>query len=131
METEHNILDELKGKNPFKLPERYMEGLTAQIMASIPEETYSTAKVVSLRDRVRPWLYLAGVFAGLLILFRVFLSPVLRETDQSNEASSYLQALVAGEIALTISEEDLEYLEYIEDQYLDRDFVEEIDYIAH
>ena len=131
METEHNILDELKGKNPFKLPEQYMEGLTAQIMASIPAETHSTAKVVSLRDRIRPWLYLAGVFAGLLILFRVFLSPVLRETEQSNEASSYLQALVAGEIALTISEEDLEYLEYIEDQYLDRDFVEEIDYIAH
>ena len=130
MEAEHSILDGLKGKNPFKFPDRYMEGLTAQIMASIPEETY-TAKVVSLRDRIRPWLYLAGVFAGLLILARVFISPVLREANQSNEASSYLQALVSGEIALTISEDDLDYLEYIENQYLDRDFAEEIDYMEH
>ena len=130
MEAKHSILDELKGKNPFKLPDRYMEGLTAQIMASIPEETY-TAKVVSLRDRIRPWLYLAGVLAGLLIFARVFISPVLREANQSNEASSYLQALVSGEIALTISEDDLDYLEYIENQYLDRDFAEEIDYMEH
>jgi hypothetical protein len=127
METKLNILDELKGKNPFKLPEGYMEGLTEQIMARIPEVTYKETKVVSLRDRIRPWLYLAGVFAGLLICFRVFISPVSQDTNQPDEIALYLQALVSEERLQVISEDDLDYLEFMENQYTDRVFAEEIE----
>lgn len=37
MKTEQNNLDRLKGKNPFTVPEGYMEGLTANIMSQLPE----------------------------------------------------------------------------------------------
>jgi len=122
-----NKLDELKGKNPFKLPDGYFEGLTGQIMAQIPETSPKETKVVSLYVRMRPWLYLAAVFAGLLIVLRVFMSPVSQETDDRGEAL-YLQALVTGEMLQVISEEDIEYLEFLENHYLDRLFVEEIDF---
>ena len=36
MKTEQNNLDRLKGKNPFTVPEGYMEGLTANIMSQLP-----------------------------------------------------------------------------------------------
>ena len=121
-----NKLDELKGKNPFKVPDGYMEGLKEQIMAGIPEITHAS-KVVSLRDRIRPWLYLAAAFAGLLIVFKVFINPVSRDTDQSGSASSSLQAFVSDDFLSFISEDDLEYLEYIESQCIDREFAEEID----
>ena len=72
MKTEQNNLDRLKGKNPFTVPEGYMEGLTANIMSQLPErEPEEEVKKVSLMDRVRPWLYMAAVFAGLGLFFKV------------------------------------------------------------
>jgi len=131
MEVTLNKLNELKGKNPYKLPEGYMEGLTEQIMSRIPEITYAETKVVSLRDRMHLWLYAVAVFAGLLIFLRVFLNPVPQNNDQQNETSSYLQAFVFGDLLKIISDDDLEYLEYIENQLLDREFAEEIDNMVY
>lgn len=55
MKTEQNNLDRLKGKNPFTVPEGYMEGLTANIMSQLPErEPEEEVKKVSLMDRVLP-----------------------------------------------------------------------------
>ena len=39
MKTEQNNLDRFKGKNPFTVPDGYMEGLTANIMSQLPEKT--------------------------------------------------------------------------------------------
>ena len=39
MKTERNNLDHFKGKNPFTVPEGYMEGLTANIMSRLPEKS--------------------------------------------------------------------------------------------
>lgn len=76
MKTEQNNLGRLKGKNPFTVPKGYMEGLTANIMSQLPErEPEKEAKKVSLMDRVRPWLYMAAVFAGLGLFFKVLVGP--------------------------------------------------------
>lgn len=124
MEIKQNKLDELKGKNPFKLQDGYFEGLTEQIMARIPDASHKETKVVSLSDRIRPWLYLAAVFAGLLVLLRVFISPVSQGADDWDDT---LYSLVTGEELQIISEDDMEYLEFMENQYLNRIFAEEID----
>jgi len=126
MEMKQNILDELKGKNPFKVPDGYFEGLTEQIMAQIPEVSLKETKVISLLDRVRPWLYLAGAVAGLLLIFRVFFSPVWQKTDDQH-TELYVQAFVSGEMMQVISEEDMDYLEFVANQNLDRLFAEEMD----
>ena len=130
MEMKQNKLDDLKGKNPFKIPEGYFEGLTDQIMAQILEVSQREPKVVSLRDRLRPWLYLAAVFAGLFIFLRVLMSPFWHKTDTRDDVL-YLQALVTGEELQVISDEDLEYLEFLENQYFDRIYAEEIDGYAN
>jgi len=127
MEIKSNRLDELKGKNPFTVPNGYIEGLAAQIMAEIPEIRHNETKVVSMYNRIRPWLYLAAVFAGLLIFFKIFIHPIDHDTNQLENASSDLQAFILGDFLQDISEDDLEYLEFIENQYLDRAFAEEID----
>jgi len=126
MEMKQNILDELKGKNPFKVPDGYFEGLTEQIMAQIPEVSHKEAKVVSLLGRVRPWLYMAGAVAGLLLIFQVFFSPDLQKTDDRH-TELYVQAIVSGEMLHVISEEDMDYLEFVANQYLDSFVAEEMD----
>jgi len=130
MKAKLNELDDLKGKNPFKVPDGYIEEIGKQIMVAIPEESFKATKVISLRDRVRPWMYLAAAFAGLLIILQIFIKPVSRDIDQPDNAS-VLQAFVSDELLQIISDDDLEYLEFIENQYLDREFAEAFDNLAY
>lgn len=126
MKIEQNNLDRLKGKNPFTVPKGYMEGLTANIMSQLPErEPEKEVKKVSLMDRVRPWLYMAAVFAGLGLFFKVLVGPedkaaktdsLLVKTEVSPKVVSALQAA-----------EDEEYLEYLEEQYAGYILAEEME----
>ena len=116
MKTEQNNLDRLKGKNPFTVPEGYMEGLTANIMSQLPErEPEEEVKKVSL---------MAAVFAGLGLFFKVLVGSedkaaktdsLLVKTEVSPASVSALQAA-----------EDEEYLEYLEEQYAGYILAEEI-----
>lgn len=130
MKKESGNLERLKGKNPFSVPEGYMEGLTDQIMSQIPEKSHEEErKTVSLMDRMRPWLYMAAVFAGLGLFFKAIVGfapegangmtdSLLVDTTVPQGALEYIQE--------EIDEEDQEYLEYIETQYVDYLVSEEI-----
>ena len=116
-------LDDLKGKQPFRVPEGYMAGLTNQIMDRLPElPKEEEPQSVSLMDRLRPWLYLAAVFIGMGLYFRVIV-----DADKSVNQASVDSLLVQSEVSeaaveaidADISADDADYLEYIEDQYND------------
>lgn len=126
MGTKQNRLDELKGSNPFKLPEDYMEGLTDQIMSRLPEIPREETLRISLRDRIRPWLYMAAVFIGLLLMFRsfTFLQGTGNQHTGADEVMS--QTSMLNESMSVDSEEDLDYLEYLENEYLNGEFSEMI-----
>lgn len=123
MKIEQNNLDHLKGKNPFITPKGYMEGLTVNIMSQLPEKTIEKkAKEISLLDRVRPWFYLAAVFAGLGLFFRVMVGPI-----QTNEENSLLvQTNVDSKVLPSLLSEEEDYLEYLEERYVDCLLEEEI-----
>lgn len=113
-------LDNLRGKQPFSVPKGYMDGLTDRIMNQIPEKRPQAEEplVISWADRVRPWLYLAAVFAGLGIFFKTIVG-IMPQTENA-EDSLLVQSerpLVSPDEIETEQEEDLEYLEYIEMKY--------------
>ena len=115
-------LDNLRGKQPFSVPKGYMDGLTDRIMNQIPEKRPQAEEplVISWADRVRPWLYLAAVFAGLGIFFKTIVG-VMPQTE-NKEDSLLIQSerpLVSPDEIQDEQEEDLEYLEYIEMKYSD------------
>lgn len=123
-------LDVLKGKQPFRVPEGYMAGLTNQIMDRLPElPKEEEPQSVSLMDRIRPWLYLAAVFIGMGLFFRVIV-----DADKSVNQASVDSLLVQSEVSeaaveaidADISADDADYLEYIEDQYNDYLFQESL-----
>lgn len=130
MEKESGNLERLKGKNPFLVPEGYMEGLTDQIMSRISEQTYEEEKkTVSLMDRIRPWLYMAAVFAGLGLFFKAIVGFL--PEDGMNRVDSLLVNTAVPQEALDLiqdemNDEDEEYLEYIEAQYADYLIAEEM-----
>lgn len=128
MKDERNNLESLKGKNPFSVPEGYLEGLTTQIMSQLPEKPRTEqTKQISLMERVRPWLYMAAVFAGLGLFFKGIVSILPSSTEPASNSLLVKTEISADSLnSLEGTEEDEEYLEYIETQYTNYLLAEEL-----
>lgn len=127
MKTEQNNLDQLKGKNPFTVPSGYMEGLTASIMSQLPEKSREEEVMkISFMERARPWLYMAAVFAGMGLFFKVLVGSDVRKEDGLNHL--IVKTEVSPDVVLVGQvSEDEEYLDYLENQYVGNILAEEID----
>ncbi len=116
MRTEQDNLNRLKkGENPFHVPEGYFEKLTDNIMCRLPENLPEKEVKVSWMDRMRPWFYMAAVFAGLGLFFKA----IVQVDDQAGQPDSLLVKTNVNTMALPLVQEseDEDYLEYLEDLY--------------
>ena len=115
-----NRLDHLKGKQPFRMPDGYMEGLTNRIMESLPEPPVMEAESVSLVERIRPWLYLAAVFAGMGLFFKAIIGVDSAREDTLSDTLLVRSEVPSASLEAIESEaaqEEADYLEYIEERY--------------
>ena len=128
---DNNLKNKLK-ENPFSTPEGYLEGLTDRIMKQIPEETHvPEAQQVSLLDRLRPFLYMAAMFAGLGLFFKTIARFDSSHTDGRDTTSLLVRSSIPADskmIAIEASyDEDEEFLHYLENQYTDALIQESLD----
>ena len=120
MNKKENTLDRLKGKQPFRVPDGYMEGLTNRIMESLPEPPVMEAESVSLVERIRPWLYLAAVFAGMGLFFKAIIGVDSAREDTLSDTLLVRSEMPSASLEAIESEaaqEEADYLEYIEERY--------------
>ena len=125
MKTEQNDLEHLKETNPFFVPAGYMEGMTSRIMGTLPEKPRMKARKVTMFDKFKPWLYMAAAFAGVVLLFKAFVTIF---PSNNNTAKEPLQVNVDDSESVSTArvDENKEYLDYIEGQYSDNIISEEI-----
>ncbi|MDR2773391.1 MAG: hypothetical protein LBC19_01385 [Tannerella sp.] len=111
-------LDKLKERrNPFCVPDDYFENFTGDMMRRLPDVSVEHPKVISIYNQVKPWLYMAAVFAGLIILFNV----LNRTAGTSSEGDGPLEETTLSALpSNTEAEENDEFLKYIEDMYADK-----------
>ena len=122
MNKKENTLDRLKGKQPFRVPDGYMEGLTNRIMESLPEPPVMEAESVSLVERIRPWLYLTAVFAGMGLFFKAIIGVDSAREDTLSDTLLVRSEVPSASLEAIESEaaqEEADYLEYIEERYAD------------
>lgn len=121
MNTEQNNLERLKEQNPFSVPQGYMEGLTAQIMDNLPEKPRVVEQPTTLIERIRPWLYMAAVFAGLGLFFKAIIGeqPIDKNSPQQMSAQTELPAATTQPKEAAEELESQEFFEYLEEQYTD------------
>ncbi|MGM9796896.1 MAG: hypothetical protein ACI3ZY_04860 [Parabacteroides sp.] len=121
-DIKENRLERLEGKQPFRVPDGYMEGLTSRIMEGLPESPTMEVKSVSLMERIRPWLYLAAVFAGMGLFFKAIIGIEGAHEDSSADSLLVHSELPSASLEAIESEtvqEEADYLEYIEERYVD------------
>ena len=120
MNKKETTLDRLKGKQPFRVPDGYMEGLTNRIMESLPEPPVMEAESVSLVERIRPLLYLAAVFAGMGLFFKAIIGVDSAREDTLSDTLLVRSEVPSASLEAIESEaaqEEADYLEYIEERY--------------
>lgn len=70
MNTDNELKAQYGTKRPYKVPDGYFEQFHEQLMNSLPEmvpEATPTTKV-TLMARIKPWLYMAAMFAGIIFM---------------------------------------------------------------
>jgi hypothetical protein len=112
MKKELDNRERLKGDHPFKTPEGYFENFSSLMMSRLPEKKYEQPPKVTMMERIRPWLYMAAVFAGLGLFFKAIIG---------NDSSSSIP------FATHQAEVDADYLEYLESQYATYILAEEME----
>ena len=93
MKEEDKLLRKVGTTNPFTVPEGYFENLTSEVMNRLPEKekTEFSVKKVTLWDRMKPWAYMAAMFAGAALIIRIASSnqgtdkSVITEKETSEE----------------------------------------------
>lgn len=117
MKEESNILRKVGIQNPFTVPDGYFEGLTSEIMAKLPEQEKSSfiIKEPTLWERMKPWVYMAAMFAGAALLIRV---GSINETVGTNQALADETELEIEYISTTADHsllDDYSFYEYLAD----------------
>ena len=104
MKQKENILDNIGGKSGFKVPDGYFEQLSTRIIDQLPERELPHPEVITTWHKLRPYIYMAAMFAGIWLMVQVFVAPAVNSQNEM--------------IAETEHEEDLEeYMLYSMDEY--------------
>lgn len=67
------------------MPEGYFECFTEQLIEKLPEREAQPAPKLTLWTRVKPWVYMAAMFCGLMLSVRMFVGE---KQSQSPAAAS-------------------------------------------
>lgn len=74
-----NKLKEIGNRLPYQVPENYFDSFALEMDARIG------ATRVSMKKMFAPWMYMAAMFVGLLLLGNVFLSVYKTNKAQNQE----------------------------------------------
>lgn len=73
MKEEQNLIDKFGRKGPWTVPDGYFDSVNAEIMKKLPEYQAAPQPVtLSTWQRLKPYVYLAAMFAGIWCMMKVF-----------------------------------------------------------
>ena len=89
MGKEDNILRKVGTGNPFRVPEHYFDNFTEELMGKLPEkEPLPFSTEPTLWERVKPWVYMAAMFCGIMLSVRIFVSEPQKDEFTISQAEA-------------------------------------------
>lgn len=121
METKKiNNLSDIHDKNPFRVPENYFEEFTEKIMTQLPEKEFVAPHKITIWEKVKPWVYMAAMFAGLFFTIQF----ITRNAQNSAiKPSALINTQTQNDTywnTVQISED--EFYRYLEDQLIEESY---------
>lgn len=115
MGKEENILRKVGTKNPFQVPDHYFEDFTKELMSKLPEkEPLLPVVEPTLWQRVKPWVYMAAMFCGIMLSVRIFVGEPQKEEFPITKAEAEMLTDDEWEIMVRRTLiDDYEFYEYL------------------
>ena len=89
MGKEDNILRKAGTGNPFRVPEHYFDNFTEELMGKLPEkESLPFSAEPTLWERVKPWIYMAAMFCGIMLSVRIFVGEPQKDEFSISQAEA-------------------------------------------
>ena len=80
MKEENNLLRKVGKKDHFRVPDRYFEDFSKELMNNLPEkETFDATQEITMWQRVKPWLYMTAMFCGIMLSVKLFVGDSQQE----------------------------------------------------
>lgn len=124
MEGNDNILKKIGRNDGTTVPEGYFEDFASRMMATLPEReeiVESPAEKRTLWMRVRPYVYMAAMFAGVWTMMKMF--DLMRPADATNlsiDSNPVLTAAISDDAFMNDY-----YLETFDDYELMQEMIDE------
>lgn len=93
MIQKNDILEKAGGKTGYTVPENYFDNVRAKIMANLPEYPKQEAPKLTAWQRVRPYLYMAAMFAGIWCMMKVIHIMSTRDLSIENPPEAVAVAM--------------------------------------
>ncbi|MDR1003456.1 MAG: hypothetical protein LBL97_00390 [Prevotellaceae bacterium] len=105
MKEEDNIFKKVGRENPFGVPNGYFDSLTQQVMSQLPEKetpALTVRRIPTRWERLKPWFYMAAMFAGAALIIRVASTAftpsvdvaVIENTEVEAASDEYISTIV-------------------------------------
>lgn len=104
-------LTDICGKeNPFTVPEGYFEQFTKQLMDKLPEKetVIETPQPINTWQRIKPWIYLAAMFGGIMFCAKYMLGTLPQENSDTTTQIASKAVTITDDIEQSYDEEYIE-----------------------
>ena len=88
MNDDKRLLEKFGRKHSFTTPEGYFDDFTARIMDTLPEKETPAEPHITMWQRVKPWVYMAAMFCGLMLSVRLVVG-----TDNDSEPYAFEETI--------------------------------------
>lgn len=72
MKQDSDILSQVSKETGFKVPEGYFADFAKKMAESLPEKEFKPEEKPTTWVRIRPWVYMAAMFAGIWCMMSIF-----------------------------------------------------------
>lgn len=109
---EEELFQKIGKENPFSTPDGYFENLTSDVMQHLPEkELPKGPEQVTMRDKLRPYFYLAAIFVGAALIIKVLNYQKMNDPEYiAEQEAKYETEVISNVMDDTLMDEYSLYL---------------------
>ncbi|MBD5348945.1 MAG: hypothetical protein HDR84_06840 [Bacteroides sp.] len=123
MKEEEKIIGRYGRKGPWKVPEGYFESLSVDIIEKLPAHPEKQQPVkLSAWQRVKPYVYLAAMFAGIWCMMQMFhnvsgMGSLNIDNPPEHIASLMSESAMDDMYLMPLSDSDYELIDEMSSKY--------------
>lgn len=120
MRKEDYIADKVGRRSPFVVPDDYVDQLITNVEQNLPPyPEMPAARPLSLWQKVRPYVYMAAMFAGIWCMMKVFHSLAYPQNSLDSAPEAIAMVMENPEDYDVAVESDEEYDYFVEGEVAD------------